>query len=41
VGQIVLLAKHFRGAEWQSLSVPRGRSSDFNQAVREGRASQR
>jgi hypothetical protein len=41
VGQIVLLAKHFRGAEWQSLSVPRGMSSDFNQAVREGRASQR
>ncbi|HEX5474789.1 MAG TPA: DUF1572 family protein [Vicinamibacterales bacterium] len=25
VGQIVLLAKHFRGAEWTSLSIPRRR----------------
>jgi hypothetical protein len=41
VGQIVLLAKHFGGTNWQSLSVPRGRSADFNQSVREGRASQR
>jgi hypothetical protein len=41
VGQIVLLAKHFGSANWQSLSVPRGRSADFNQSVREGRASQR
>src|SRR6202035_1963955 len=31
-GQIVLLAKHFQYAHWKSLSVPRGRSSDFNQA---------
>jgi hypothetical protein len=41
VGQIVVLAKHFQGANWQSLSVPRGHSSGFNQAVREGRSSQR
>ncbi len=27
VGQIVLLAKHFRWSEWESLSVPRRRSS--------------
>lgn len=25
VGQIVLLAKHFRGSEWMSLSIPRRR----------------
>jgi hypothetical protein len=29
-GQIVYLAKHFRAAEWQSLSVPRDRSAEFN-----------
>ncbi|WP_420460924.1 DinB family protein [Neolewinella sp.] len=30
VGQIVLLAKQLRGAEWQSLSIPRGGSEAFN-----------
>jgi hypothetical protein len=30
IGQIVFLAKHFRSAEWMSLSVPRNRSADFN-----------
>jgi len=30
VGQIVFLAKHFRSAEWKSLSIPRGRSEEFN-----------
>ncbi|HKG97628.1 MAG TPA: DUF1572 domain-containing protein [Pyrinomonadaceae bacterium] len=30
IGQIVFLAKHFRSAEWKSLSIPRNRSSDFN-----------
>ena len=29
VGQIVYLAKHYAGADWQSLSIPRGRSHDF------------
>ncbi len=29
-GQIVYLAKHFRSAEWQSLSVPRNKSAEFN-----------
>ena len=33
VGQIVLLAKHARGAEWTSLSIPRGRSEEFNRGV--------
>jgi Protein of unknown function (DUF1572) len=30
VGQIVFLAKHFRSASWQSLSVPKNRSAEFN-----------
>lgn len=31
VGQIVYLAKHFRGASWKTLSIPRGGSAQFNQ----------
>ena len=27
IGQIVLLAKHYRGPQWQTLSVPRGKSA--------------
>jgi len=30
IGQIVFLAKHFRSSEWNSLSIPRNRSADFN-----------
>ncbi len=30
IGQIILLAKHFRSSEWQTLSIPRNRSADFN-----------
>ena len=30
IGQIVFLAKHFRSAEWQSLSIPKNRSAAFN-----------
>jgi hypothetical protein len=29
VGQIVLLAKHHRSGDWQSLSIPRGQSAEF------------
>jgi uncharacterized protein DUF1572 len=29
VGQIILLAKHFRGEEWKSLSIPKGQSASF------------
>lgn len=29
VNQIVLLAKHFRGPEWKSLSIPKGQSEAF------------
>ena len=31
IGQIVLLAKHLRSNEWQTLSTPRGKSEDFKQ----------
>jgi hypothetical protein len=41
VGQIVLLAKHFAKDQWQSLTVPRNRSAEFNQKVAAGDASQR
>jgi len=40
-GQIILLAKHFKGAGWKSLSIPKGRSADFNQRIAAGEASQR
>ncbi|MFH1681143.1 MAG: DUF1572 family protein [Candidatus Eisenbacteria bacterium] len=32
VGQIVFAAKQTRGTEWQTLSVPRGKSTEFNAA---------
>jgi uncharacterized protein DUF1572 len=41
VGQIVLLAKHWAGPKWQSLSVPRNSSAEFNRKVAAGEASQR
>ncbi|HTK37838.1 MAG TPA: DinB family protein [Pyrinomonadaceae bacterium] len=31
IGQIVLLAKHFRSADWKTLSIPKNRSAEFNQ----------
>ena len=41
VGQIVFLAKHFKGSDWKSLSVPRNKSGEFNSKVLAGQASQR
>lgn len=38
VGQIVLLAKHFRSENWKTLSVPRGRSAEFNKFLAEKEA---
>jgi Holliday junction resolvase len=32
VGQIVLLAKHYAGSSWQTLSIPRGKSKEFDVA---------
>ena len=31
IGQIVLLAKHFRSADWKTLSIPKNKSAEFNQ----------
>jgi hypothetical protein len=41
IGQIILLAKHFAGERWQSLSIPRNRSAEFNRRVGAGESSQR
>ena len=41
VGQIVFLSKHLAHDHWQSLSVPRNRSAEFNQSVAAGERSQR
>ena len=41
VGQIVFLAKHFASDHWQSLSVPRNKSEEFNRKVAAGDLSQR
>jgi hypothetical protein len=41
IGQIVFLAKHYRSAEWQSLSIPRKGSLDYERRVRAGQVSQR
>jgi hypothetical protein len=30
VGQILYVGKHLREAEWQSQSIPRGKSAEFN-----------
>jgi hypothetical protein len=40
-GQIVFLAKHLKCEAWQSLSVPRKGSAEFNRRVLAGEASQR
>lgn len=29
IGQLVFVAKHLRGAQWQTLSVPRGKSEEY------------
>jgi hypothetical protein len=41
IGQIVMLAKHFAHDHWQSLSIPRNRSAEFNRKVAAGESSQR
>jgi len=33
VGQIVLLGKQLKGDKWQSLSIPKGSSEDFNNSM--------
>lgn len=39
--QIVLLAKHFQHDQWTSLTVPKGKSEEFNAKVGARQASQR
>jgi Protein of unknown function (DUF1572) len=39
VGQIVLLARHFAGARWVTLSVPKGQSEAFNARLRASAAA--
>lgn len=39
VGQIVLLAKHFKSADWKTLSVPKNRSAEFNKFLAEKQAA--
>jgi uncharacterized damage-inducible protein DinB len=41
IGQIIYLAKHFAGSKWNTLTVPRNKSAEFNAKVASGRASQR
>jgi hypothetical protein len=31
--QILLLAKHFKGHDWKTLSIPRGQSEEFNRRM--------
>ena len=33
IGQIILLAKHFAGANWKTLSVPRGKSAEVTAKI--------
>jgi hypothetical protein len=39
VGQIVYLAKHLKAGDWQSLSVPKNKSAEFNAYLKEKLAS--
>lgn len=41
VGQIVYLARHFAGDKWQSLTIPKKKSAEFNRKVASGELSQR
>ena len=33
IGQIVFLAKHLKGSAWKSLSIPKGKSEEFNKVA--------
>ena len=39
VGQIVLLAKHFKSSDWKTLSVPKNKSAEFNKFLEEKQAA--
>ncbi len=40
-GQIVLIARHLKHSGWQTLTIPRNQSAEFNRRVETGDASQR
>lgn len=40
-GQIIFLAKHLASSHWQTLTVARGKSAEFNRRVAVGEASRR
>ncbi|HVP43586.1 MAG TPA: DUF1572 family protein [Terriglobales bacterium] len=35
IGQIVFLAKHWRGKDWKTLSIPRGKSEEYGQEMKQ------
>ena len=35
IGQMVFLAKHFRSADWKTLSIPKNKSAEFNKYLEE------
>ena len=37
IGQITLLAKHFRSSDWQTLSIPKNKSAEFNDYLAENK----
>lgn len=39
IGQVVFLAKHLRSSDWKTLSVPRNRSTEFNQHLADQQAA--
>jgi hypothetical protein len=41
VGQIVYVAKHLAGSKWQTLTVPKKKSAEFNARIAAGEISQR
>lgn len=41
IGQITFLAKHFRSTDWQTLSVPKNKSLEFNAFMEENKTDRR
>jgi len=41
LGQIVLLSRHYAGANWKPLTIPKKKSAEFNDDVAAGKKSQR
>jgi hypothetical protein len=41
IGQIVFLAKHHSGPDWNALTIPRRKSAEYNARVAAGKVSQR